>query len=99
MGFRILKKDSKDYKEKLKMLRNLQIDINTKRWETITQRTHDTKFVDKLKDDSRAANPSDHLTLAKKLKDQIKDEHKDLKIIQGNMEIQPALRLLEEDNN
>jgi hypothetical protein len=97
MSFRILRKNSSDYKEKLRILRNTQLKIDAKRWATITERPEIDNVLDKLlAESSDVKDPSLHLTLARKLKQQIEDEHLDLKIVQGNMEIRPALRLLED---
>ena len=42
-------------------------------------------------------DPVLHQTLVKKLSQQIGDECSDLQLIQGNMDILPALRLLDDD--
>lgn len=95
-GLKIIRKDSENYKEKLKSLRDVQIELDAKRWATITQRLDSPDFVTKLKRLNVELDPVVQKKLAKKLRDQIEAEGLDVKMIQGNMEIQAALILLDD---
>ena len=98
MTFRILKRDSIDYKEKLRSIRAAQLKKDTQRWANVTERSEPKKLLEKLLYDGNKieTNTEKTLSLAKKLKEQIIEENLDVKIVQGNMEIRPALRLLDD---
>lgn len=95
MGLRIIKKDSVDYCAKLKTLRAMHIRMETKRWAAVTQRNSGDTVILKLLDYESMMPDSESQSLATNVKNTILDDHSDLKMIQGNLEINPALALLE----
>ena len=96
-GFKILRKKSNNYKHKLRSLRDLQIKLDAKRWAAITQRSDIDSVVEKLTEKEVQIDPTLNQTLVRKLSQQIEDEYSDLKLVQGNMDILPALRLLDDE--
>ena len=82
-GLKIIRKDSENYKEKLKSLRDVQIELDAKRWATITQRLDSLDFVTKLKRLNVELDPVVQKKLAKKLRDQIEAEGLDVKMIKA----------------
>ena len=95
MVFKILRKDSVDYKSKLKKLKDLQIVLDAKRWAAITERPDHSVIAEKLNQDLSENSVAENLNLIKKVKEHIESENPDLKLIQGNLELSPALKLLE----
>ena len=95
MVFKILRKDSSDYRDKLKKLKDLQIALDTKRWAAITERQDHSQISSKLSCDSLDLDQVENISLAEKVKDSIKEDSSDLKIVQGNLKLKPALKLLE----
>ena len=96
MSFRILRKGSDNYKEKLRNLRDIQIKLDTKRWAAITQRTDAEKIANKIIADDFSMTSDEKEILLAELKDTIERESLDIRLVQGNMQIDPALKLLDQ---
>lgn len=99
MVFKILRKDSVDYKSKLKKLKDLQIILDAKRWAAITERADHSAIAEKLNQEFPENSETENLNLIKKVKEHIESENPDLKLVQGNLELSPALKLLEIQSN
>ncbi|MEI8025560.1 MAG: hypothetical protein WCI18_04345 [Pseudomonadota bacterium] len=94
MGLRIIKANSSENIDRLRALRNIQIEEELKRWSAVTARPRDQKSIARLLDHD--FHDEDSEALSHRLKNQIFAEQPRVEFIQGNLDLDNISKLLED---
>jgi hypothetical protein len=94
MGLRIIKANSTENIDRLKALRNIQIEEELKRWSAVTSRPRDQRSIARLLEHDFLED--DVEDLSSRLKARIFAEKPRVEFIQGNLDLDNISKLLED---
>lgn len=96
MVLKILKANSGEYQEKLKKIRAAQLESESKRWAAVTDRNLTDALTVRILRSllNKTVESGPHLT--NEITREIETSNPDIEIIQGNLKLEPALKLIDD---